>query len=119
MARSVMEVTFLGTQKSEVEGTKFVKVFYGDEPDGKTEHGLAIIGMSAAEEVADEVFAAGALFKPMDLVRITFEIARGGQNKGKNLVLHMEPLSQRPVASASTAVSPSTLSGQKPDQKSS
>lgn len=117
MARSMMEVTFLGTQKSEVEGMKFVKVFYGDEPDGKTEHGLAIIGMSAAEESADEVFAAGAFFKPMDLVRITFEIARGGQNKGKNLVLHMEPVNQRPTASSTTVASTSTLSGQKPEQK--
>ena len=100
MARSTMEVLFLGTQKTSVEGTNFVKVFYGDEPDGITEHGLSIIGMSAGEDVADEVFAAGAHFKPMEPVRITFEIARGGQNKGKNLVLHLEPVSTRPGMSS-------------------
>ena len=49
MARSTMEVAFLGTQKlafsqngSEV---KIVKVFYGDEPDGQTENGLSIVSM--------------------------------------------------------------------------
>ncbi len=53
MARSTMEVAFLGTQKTEMEGAKYVKVFYGDEPDGKTEHGLSIIGMAIAEDAAD------------------------------------------------------------------
>jgi hypothetical protein len=70
MARSTMEVAFLGTQMTQVEDTKYAKVFYGDEPDGKTEHGLSIIGMAIAEDAADEVFAAGAQFAPLELVRI-------------------------------------------------
>lgn len=90
MARSIMEVAFLGTQITEVEGKTYAKVFYGDEPDGKTEHGLSIVGMAAADEVAHEVFAAGKHFDPLEKVRITFEVARGGQNKGKNLCLHIE-----------------------------
>ena len=90
MARSTMEVAFLGTQMTQVDDTKYAKVFYGDEPDGKTEHGLSIIGMAIAEDAADEVFAAGAQFAPLELVRITFDVARGGQNKGKNLALHIE-----------------------------
>lgn len=95
MARSVMEVVFLGTQKTEMEGAKYVKVFYGDEPDGKTEHGLSIIGMAVADDHADEVFAAGAHFEPLEMVRITFEVDRGGQNKGKNLALHIESAKPR------------------------
>lgn len=96
MARTTMEVAFLGTQRFEGEAGKYIKVFYGDEPDGKTEHGLAIIGMSAADETADEIFAAGAQFAPLELVRITFDVARGGQNKGKNLALHIEAVSPKP-----------------------
>jgi hypothetical protein len=95
MALSVMEVVFLGTQKTEMEGAKYVKVFYGDEPDGKTEHGLSIIGMAVADDHADEVFAAGAHFEPLEMVRITFEVDRGGQNKGKNLALHIESAKPR------------------------
>ena len=30
-----------------------------DEPDGKTEHGLSIIGMAISEDAADEVFMTG------------------------------------------------------------
>ena len=106
MARSTMEVAFLGTQRFDGEGgVKYIKVFYGDEPDGKTEHGLSIIGMSAADEVADEIFASGAQFEPLQLVRISFEIARGGQNKGKNLALHIE------------AVKPRTAPAQQPQAK--
>ena len=100
MARSTMEVAFLGTQKTEVDGTKYVKVFYGDEPDGKTEHGLSIVGIPAADEVADEIFAAGANFEPLQLVRITFDVARGGQNKGKNLALHIEAVNTRATTDA-------------------
>lgn len=107
MARSIMEVAFLGTQKTEVEGTKYVKVFYGDEPDGKTEHGLSIVGLPAAEEVADEIFAAGAHFEPLQLVRITFDVARGGQNKGKNLALHIEAVDPKPTARTATSAAPS------------
>ena len=95
MARSTMEVAFLGTQMTQVDDTKYAKVFYGDEPDGKTEHGLSIIGMDIAEDAADEVFAAGAQFAPLELVRITFDVARGGQNKGKNLALHIEAVNPK------------------------
>ena len=30
MARSIMEVAFLGTQMTQVDDTKYAKVFYGD-----------------------------------------------------------------------------------------
>lgn len=104
MARSTMEVAFLGTQRFDGEGgVKYIKLFYGDEPDGKTEHGLSIIGMAAADEVADEVFAAGANFAPLETVRVHFEIARGGQNKGKNLVLHVESVKPRNASEAPRA----------------
>ncbi|GAA6132803.1 hypothetical protein [Halopseudomonas sabulinigri] len=105
MARSIMEVAFLGTQKTEMEGAKYVKVFYGDEPDGKTEHGLSIIGMAVADDAADEVFMAGGKFAPLEKVRLTFDVARGGQNKGKNLCLHIEAVksgADKPAPAAST-----------------
>lgn len=105
MARSTMEVAFLGTQKTEMEGNKYVKVFYGDEPDGKTEHGLSIIGMAVADDTADEVFAAGARFGVLEKVRVTFDVARGGQNKGKNLCLHVEAIksgADKPAPAAGT-----------------
>jgi len=57
MARSTMEVAFLGTQMTQVEDTKYAKVFYGDEPDGKTEHGLSIMAWPSPKTPADEVFA--------------------------------------------------------------
>ena len=101
MARSTMEVAFLGTQRFDGEnGQKYIKVFYGDEPDGKTEHGLSIIGMSAEEDAAEEIFVAGTQFEPLQLVRITFDVARGGQNKGKNLALHIEAVGPKPMARA-------------------
>lgn len=94
MARSTMEVAFLGTQKLAFSqnGTevKIVKVFYGDEPDGQTENGLSIVSMDVPLEVADEVFASGANFEPLETVRIHFEIARAGKQKGNNLCLHLE-----------------------------
>lgn len=98
-----MEVAFLGTQMTQVDDTKYAKVFYGDEPDGKTEHGLSIIGMAIAEDAADEVFAAGAQFAPLELVRITFDVARGGQNKGKNLALHIEAVNPKGPAAKPAA----------------
>ncbi|MEX6501708.1 hypothetical protein [Pseudomonas zhanjiangensis] len=98
MARSTMEVAFLGTQMTQVDDAKYAKIFYGDDPDGKSEHGLSIIGMAISEDVADEVFAAGAHFDPLQKVRITFDVARGGQNKGKNLALHIEAVDQRPAS---------------------
>ena len=98
MARSIMEVAFLGTQRFDGEnGQKYIKVFYGDEPDGKTEHGLSIIGMAADDDAAEEIFAAGAHFDPLQKVRITFDVARGGQNKGKNLALHLEAVGEKPA----------------------
>lgn len=103
MARSTMEVAFLGTQMTQVDDTKYAKVFYGDEPDGKTEHGLSIIGMAIAEDAADEVFMAGAQFEPLQLVRITFDVARGGQNKGKNLALHIEAVDPKGRTTAAPA----------------
>lgn len=108
MARSTMEVAFLGTQMTQVDDTKYAKVFYGDEPDGKTEHGLSIIGMAIAEDAADEVFMAGAQFEPLQLVRITFDVARGGQNKGKNLALHIEAVDNKARTAASPAPAANT-----------
>lgn len=108
MARSTMEVAFLGTQKlafsqngSEV---KIVKVFYGDEPDGETENGLSIVSMDVPLEVADEVFASGANFAPLETVRIHFEIARAGKQKGNNLCLHLEAV--KPAAQAAKPAQP-------------
>lgn len=101
MARSTMEVAFLGTQMTQVDDAKYAKIFYGDEPDGKTEHGLSIIGMAIADDAADEVFAAGSKFSPLELVRITFDVARGGQNKGKNLALHIESVKPQATTQAS------------------
>jgi hypothetical protein len=107
MARSTMEVAFLGTQRFDGEGgVKYIKVFYGDEPDGKTEHGLSIIGMAADDNAAEEIFAAGAHFDPLQKVRITFDVARGGQNKGKNLALHIEAVDQRPASRQSSTANP-------------
>ncbi|WP_161864825.1 hypothetical protein [Pseudomonas yangonensis] len=94
MARSTMEVAFLGTQKvafnQNGNDVKIVKVFYGDEPDGITENGLSIVGMDVPADVADEVFASGAQFSPLETVRITFEVARAGKQKGNNLCVHLE-----------------------------
>lgn len=102
MARSTMEVAFLSTQKLAFSqnGTdvKIVKVFYGDEPDGITENGLSIVSMDVPADVADEVFASGAQFAPLETVRITFEVARAGKQKGNNLCLHIE--SAKPARTA-------------------
>lgn len=109
MARSVMEVPFLGTQRTPVEGKTYYKLFYGDEPDCVTDNGLSIISMAIDDAVGEEVFAAGAHFEPMELVRITFEVERGGQNKGKNVALHIEAVNKptsRPAASPTPAPQP-------------
>jgi len=109
MARSTMEVAFLSTQKLEFTGSnghvKQVKVFYGDEPDGETENGLSIVSMDVPPEVADEIFAAGANIAPLEQVRITFEVARAGKQKGNNLCLHIEP-----VKSSGSPAAPSPTS---------
>lgn len=116
MARSTMEVAFLGTQKlafsqngSEV---KIVKVFYGDEPDGQTENGLSIVSMDVPLEVADEVFASGAGFAPLELVRITFEVARAGKQKGNNLCLQIEAVDTKPATRAATPQTQAQPQGQ-------
>ncbi|MDD0841490.1 hypothetical protein [Pseudomonas sp. Gutcm_11s] len=100
MARSTMEVAFLGVQKTEFDDVKIVKLFYGDEPDGKTEHGLSVIGMGVLDDVADEVFSSCAGLEPLEPVRITFDVARGGKNLGKNLALHIEPVKARTTSQA-------------------
>lgn len=123
MARSTIEVAFLGTQKLAFSqnGTdvKIVKVFYGDEPDGITENGLSIVSMDVPLEVADEVFAAGAQFAPLETVRITFEVARAGKQKGNNLALHIEAANKPASRSATTPTpAPQTTAAPtpKPDQ---
>jgi len=102
-----MEVAFLSTQKLEFTGNnghvKQVKVFYGDEPDGETENGLSIVSMDVPPEVADEIFAAGANIAPLEQVRITFEVARAGKQKGNNLCLHIEPVKGRAEKPAAPA----------------
>lgn len=112
MARSTMEVAFLGTQKlafsQNGSDVKIVKVFYGDEPDGETENGLSIVSMDVPLEVADEVFAAGANFDPLQKVRITFEVARAGKQKGNNLAVHIEAVDDKPAARTAPAGQPST-----------
>lgn len=90
MAKSIMEVPFLGTQRTPVEGTTYYKLFYGDEPDGVTDNGLSIISMAIDEIAGERVFKLGASFDPMEMVRITFEVQRGGQNKGKNVAIDIE-----------------------------
>ncbi|MEH6797957.1 MAG: hypothetical protein V7681_01490 [Halopseudomonas sabulinigri] len=107
MARSTIEVAFLGTQKLEFSSkdghVKIVKVFYGDEPDGETENGLSIVSMDVPAEVADEIFAAGANLAPLEPIRITFEVARAGKQKGNNLCLHIEPVKARSEKPATPA----------------
>jgi len=96
-----MEWALLCTQGFDGEnGQKYIKVFDGDEPDGKTEHGLSIIGMAAEDYAAEAIFAAGTRFEPLQLVRITFDVARGGQNKGKNLALHIEAVATKATRAA-------------------
>lgn len=94
MARSTIEVPFLSTQKlafsNNGSDVKIVKVFYGDEPDGVTDNGLSIVSMDVPLDVADEVFAAGATFEPMQMVRISFEVERAGKQKGNNMCIHIE-----------------------------
>ncbi|WP_313452653.1 hypothetical protein [Stutzerimonas nitrititolerans] len=116
MARSTMEVAFLATQKvafnQNGNDVKIVKVFYGDEADGETENGLSIVSMDVPLEVADEVFASGANFQPLELVRITFEVARAGKQKGNNLCVHIE--SAKPSAQASKPAAPQGQQTAKP-----
>ncbi|WP_312905287.1 hypothetical protein [Stutzerimonas nitrititolerans] len=116
MARSTMEVAFLGTQKvafnQNGNDVKIVKVFYGDEADGETENGLSIVSMDVPLEVADEVFASGANFQPLELVRITFEVARAGKQKGNNLCVHIE--SAKPGTQASKPATPQGQQTSKP-----
>ena len=112
MARSTMEAIFLGTQKLEFSSkdgpVKMVKLFYAEEPDGVTENGLCIISMQVVDEVADEVFVAGADIVPLEKFRITFEVERGGKQQGSNRCLHIEPLKPKADKPATPAQSPNT-----------
>jgi hypothetical protein len=81
-------------------------LFYGDEPDPKTERGLSVIGMNVADESADEVFAACVDLDPLQQVRITFDVARGGKNLGKNSALHIEAAGTKPAARAAAPQAP-------------
>lgn len=78
-------------------------------PNCVTDNGLSIISMAIDDAVGEEVFAAGAHFEPMEMVRITAEIERGGQNKGKNVALHMEAVNK--PASAQLRPRPQPLHG--------
>lgn len=91
MARSITKVRIISLQKFEGENdTRYFKMFYLEEPDGKTEKIGAVISMTIGDEQADQVFASGEGFHPLQEVNVEFEIARGGQNKGKNVCLHIE-----------------------------
>lgn len=108
MARSTIEVPFLGTQKlafSAASGdVKIYKVFYGDTPDGITDHCLSVISMDVDESVCEEVFQSGATFEPMQLVKLTFEIERAGKQKGNNMCVHIEAV--EPKSASRPQVSP-------------
>lgn len=108
MARSTIEVSFLSTQKvafnNNGSDVKIVKVFYGDEPDGITDNCLSIVSMDVPLEVADEIFAAGATFEPMQMVRISFEVERAGKQKGNNMCVHIEAV--EPKSASRPQVSP-------------
>lgn len=99
MARSTMEVAFLGTQKlafnQNGQDVRIYKVFYGDEPDGVTENALSIVSMDVPADVGEEVFASGAQFAPLEIVRITFDVARAGKQKGNNLAVHIEAVNPK------------------------
>lgn len=91
MARSTTKVRIISIQKFEGENNaRYFKMFYLEEPDGKTEEVGAVISMVIADEQADQVFASGKGLQPLQEVNVDFEIARGGQNKGKNVCLHIE-----------------------------
>jgi hypothetical protein len=108
MARSTMEVAFLGTQKLAFSqnGTevKIVKVFYGDEPDGQTENGLSIVSMDVPLEVADEVFASGANFdrwKPCAFISRSPELANRRATISACIWSRPRPTPPRPASPAS------------------
>ncbi|WP_395763878.1 hypothetical protein [Stutzerimonas balearica] len=92
MARSIMEVAFISAEKVEFDNVKLVKLFVGDEPDGKRDLGISILSMSVAEESLDEVWAACEGLDVLEPIRVTTEIERGSKNAGKFIVLHVEPV---------------------------
>ena len=106
MARSTIEVPFLSSQKlafsQNGNDVRIYKVFYGDEPDTVTDNCLSIVSMDVPAEFGEQVFAAGADFEPMQMVRITFEVERAGKQKGNNLCLSIEPVEAKPAGRATT-----------------
>ena len=58
--------------------------------------------MGVSDDVADEVFSSCIGLEPLEPVRITFDVARGGKNLGKNLALHIEPAKPREQAQRPT-----------------
>lgn len=110
MARSIMEVAFLSAEKVEFDNVKLVKLFVGDEPDGKRDLGISILSMNVAEEALDEVWAACEGLDVLEPIRVTTEIERGSKNTGKFIVLHVEPVK----AAATQAAKPNPQQPAKP-----
>lgn len=110
MARSIMEVAFLSAEKVEFDNVKLVKLFVGDEPDGKRDLGISILSMNVSEEALDEVWAACEGLDVLELIRVTTEIERGSKNTGKFIVLHVEPVK----AAATQAAKPNPQQPGKP-----
>lgn len=94
MARFVMELPILGVQVVKVENNVYAKVFVGEEPDNVTESITSIMTMPIRDECADEVLAATRGLQLGQMVRLHVETERGGKQSTKNVVLHIEPLSQ-------------------------
>lgn len=92
MARSIMEVAFLSAEKVEFDNVKLVKLFVGDEPDGKRDLGISILSMNVFEESLDEVWSACESLDVLEPIRVTTEVERGSKNAGKLIVLHVEPV---------------------------
>ncbi|WP_312538059.1 hypothetical protein [Stutzerimonas nitrititolerans] len=119
MARSIMEVAFLSAEKVEFDNVKLVKLFVGDEPDGKRDLGISILSMNVAEEALDEVWAACEGLDVLEPIRVTTEIERGSKNTGKFIVLHVEPVkaatAQAPKPTQQSAQQPAKPSGTQPE----
>ena len=117
MARSIMEVAFLSAEKVEFDNVKLVKLFVGDEPDGKRDLGISILSMNVSEEALDEVWAACEGLDVLEPIRVTTEIERGSKNAGKFIVLHVEPVKAAAVQAPkpSPAQQPAKPSGTQPE----
>lgn len=113
MARSIMEVAFLSAEKVEFDNVKLVKLFVGDEPDGKRDLGISILSMNVSEEALDEVWAACEGLDVLEPIRVTTEIERGSKNAGKFIVLHVEPV-KAAATQAAKPTQPATHQTAKP-----